>query len=279
MRTRAARARSKRDESFLDRLDALRVLRADEDEQGALLEELAEVGAPERDIARELLAGQQPLRRPEEFEDAHRGVMRALEVLQRNGGRSATVTGLGPLNRPACGVVSFVTRWITRRHRFALVDEIRGLYEAREANAVFGSREHRLLRRARLQATVVEQGYGHLAHGLPSLLVGGAVLSTTFAALRNVLGSAFSSTAGTIVVPLVLGTLVAGLAWACLEAAGVARRRIRLSTDSAVRTLWETIGACGEAPEDRSVRYALIAIVLLLVAWLAVPVTIWLAFG
>jgi len=92
MRTRSARARSKRDESFLDRLDALRVLRADEDEQGALLEELAEVGAPERDIARELLAGQQPLRRPEEFEDAHRRVMRALEVLERNGARSATAT-------------------------------------------------------------------------------------------------------------------------------------------------------------------------------------------
>lgn len=93
------------------------------------------------------------------------------------------------------------------------------------------------------------------------------------------LGSAFSSTVGTIVVPLVLGTLVAALAWACLEAAGVARRRIHLSTDSAVRTLWETIGACGDAPADRSVRYALIAIVLLLVGWLAVPITIWLVFG
>jgi hypothetical protein len=278
VRTRAAKARSKRDDSFLDRLDALRVLRADENEQGALLEELAEIGAPERDIARELLF-ERPLLRPDEFEEAHRRMMRALEVLQRNGGRPATVTGLGPLNRPACSVVSLVMRWITRRHRFSLVDEIRGLYEAREANTVFGSPEHRMLRRARLQTTVVEQGYGHLALGLPSLLVGGAAISTTFAVLRNALGSAFSSSAGTIVVPLVLGTIVAILSWACLEAAAVARRRIRLSTDRAVRTLWDTIGACGEAPEDRSIRYALLAIGLLLVAWLAVPVTIWLVFG
>jgi hypothetical protein len=131
----------------------------------------------------------------------------------------------------------------------------------------------------RLQTTVVEQGYGHLALGLPILLVGGAAVSTTFAVLRNALGSAFSSSAGTIVVPLVLGTIVAILSWACLEAAAVARLRIRLSTDRAVRALWDTIGACGEAPEDRSIRYALLAIGLLVVAWLAVPVTIWLVFG
>jgi hypothetical protein len=41
---------------------------------------IAELGETERDIARELMAVK-PLAHPERFEEAHRGVMRALEVL------------------------------------------------------------------------------------------------------------------------------------------------------------------------------------------------------
>ena len=139
-------------DSLLGRLDALRVLRADDEaEKGVLLEELAELGAAERDIARELL-GVRPLAQPDRFEEAHRSVIRALEVLERNGGRRATVTGLGPLNSPACFVVTLVAGWIARQHRFALVRQLGRLYEAREANTTFGSPEHRMLRRARDQA-------------------------------------------------------------------------------------------------------------------------------
>jgi hypothetical protein len=67
----------------------------------------------------------------------------------------------------------------------------------------------------------------------------------------------------------------AGLAWAALFAAGVARRRIRLSTDQPMKALWETIGACGEPPHDESYNFAVYAIVLLILAWILVP----LAFG
>jgi hypothetical protein len=175
--------------------------------------------------------------------------------------------------------VTLVAGWIARQHRFALVRQFGRLYEAREANTTFGSPEHRMLRRARLQTAVVEQGWGGSQIGIPGFLIGGAALSTTFAALRNVLGSVFESTVGTIFVPIVLGTIVAGLSWACLEAAAVARRRIRLSTDRPVRALWETIGACGEAPRDHSLTFAIVAIVLLVASWLAIPALIWILAG
>ncbi len=263
-------------DSLFDRLDAFRVLSAeDEGEKEALLEEIAELGEPERDIARELLAVK-PLAQPDRFEEAHRSVMRALEVLERNGGRTAAVTRFGPLNRPASAIVSLVAGWITKQHRHSLVDEIRGLYEAREGNSVPLTPEHRMLRRARLQMANVEHGYGSSRLALPGFLLTGAALSTTFAVLRNALGSLFESTLWSVIVPLILGGIVVALSWACLYGASVARRRIRLSTDGPVRALWATVGAAGDAPRDHSLGFAVTAILLLIGAWLAVPVIIWL---
>ena len=273
---RGRKARREWYDSILDRLDAVRVLRADDDEtKGALLEEIAELGEPEYDIARELLAAK-PLAHPDRFEQAHRSAMRALEVLDRNGGREAAVTRLGPLNAPATFVVSLVAGWITSRHSRSLAGEIRGLYQAREANAVPGTTEHRMLRRARLQAVNIEEGYGAAKLGVPGFLLTGAALSTSFAVLRNALGSVFESTLGTVLISLTLGLVVFTLAWGFVYGAAVARRRIRLSTDGPIRALWEAVGACGDAPRDHSLGLAVVAILLLIVAWLAVPVLIWL---
>lgn len=72
---------------ILDRLDALRVLRADTpEEKGALLEQLAGTGQAERGIVDEL-SKVRPLWRPDRFEEAHRMAMRSIEVLDR-GARS-----------------------------------------------------------------------------------------------------------------------------------------------------------------------------------------------
>jgi hypothetical protein len=94
-----------------------------------------------------------------------------------------------------------------------------------------------------------------------------------------VLGSIFESVLWSVLVPILLGAIVLALSWVFLYGAAVARRRIRLSTDRPVRALWDAIGSCGEAPRDHSLGFALIAIALLIVAWLAVPVVIWLIFG
>ena len=59
------------------------------------------------------------------------------------------------------------------------------------------------------------------------------------------------------------------------HAAGVARRRIRLSTDQPIKALFETIGACGNPPKDDSYNFAVYAIVLLVLAWILVPAVLW----
>ena len=71
----------------------------------------------------------------------------------------------------------------------------------------------------------------------------------------------------------------AGLAWASLYAAGVARRRIRLSTEQPVKALYETIGACGKPPKDDSYNFAVYAIVLLAMAWVLIPVALWISIS
>jgi hypothetical protein len=129
------------------------VLRADSpEEKGRLLEELGGSGKVEQDIVSEL-AKVKPLWRPDQFDAAHRMAMRSLEVLDRNGARQARLPPLGPLKPVVSYLVQFVTRWIVKGHQNRLISNIRKLYERREANTVWGSRERVSLRRARIEAT------------------------------------------------------------------------------------------------------------------------------
>ena len=266
------------DELILDRIDALRVLRADsEEEKGALLEKIAGRGKPEQDIVSEL-SKVRPLWRPDRFEEAHRMAMRSLEVLDRNGARSPKLPRLGPLTPPAAYVVEQMTRWIVKGHQNTMVTRVRKLYERREANSVWGSPEHHMLRRARIDAARVEPGYKGNPLGLPTFLLGGAVLSSVASGLNRFVAWAFNDTVGVIIFALVFGVVFFGLAWAALYSAGVARRRIRLCTDQPMKALWETIGACGTPPKDGSYDFAVYAIVLLALAWVLVPMAGWLLF-
>ena len=87
-----------------------------------------------------------------------------------------------------------------------------------------------------------------------------------------------SWTAATILIPYVgvKGLVFGFLAWAALYSAGVARHRIKLCTDQPVKALWETVGACGHPPKDGSYDFAVYAIILLALAWVLVPLAIWL---
>ena len=264
------------DDLILDRIDALRILRAvTPEEKGALLEKIAGRGQPEQDIL-DQLSKVRPLWRPDRFEEAHHLAMRALEVLDRNGSRRAKLPRLGPLKPIATYLVQQMTRWIVKGHQNTLVTRIRKLYERREANSVWGTPEHHMLRRARLDATRVEPGYKGNQLGLPTFLLGGAIISTIFSGIQAFIRWAFSDTTGSIILAAVLAVVFGGLAWAALHAAGVARRRIRLSTDQPIRALWETIGACGNPPKDSSYDFAVYAIILLALLWLLVPLATWL---
>lgn len=264
------------DELILDRIDALRVVRAvTPEEKGALLEKIAGRGQVEQDIVREI-SKIKPLWRPDRFEEAHRMAMRSLEVLDRNGARKAKLPRLGPLKPLASYIVQQMTRWIVKGHQNTLVTRIRKLYERREANSIPGTPEYHMLRRARISAARVEPGYKGNQLGLPTFLLGGAIISTVFSGIQAFIRWAFSDTTGSVILAAVLAVVFGMLAWAALYAAGVARRRIRLSTDQPIRALWETIGACGNPPKDSSYDFAVYAIVLLTLTWLLVPLATWL---
>jgi len=264
-------------ELLLDQLDALRVLRAQNDEEkGHLLEQIGGKGAVDQDIVRQMSAIR-PLRYPERFEEAHRMMMRGIEVLDRNGSRAAAVAHLGPLRPIGQWMVQLVSRWIVRSHLNRLMTNISSLYEKREANASWGTAEHSMLRRARLDARRVQTGMSRQTLGLPAFLLGGAFITSIVSALQSVARSALDSTTGVIILAVVLMSVLAALSWVALYSAGVSRRRIRLSTDQPIKALWETIGAAGKPPRDESYNFAVYAIILLILSWIVVPLAVWLA--
>lgn len=261
---------------FLDRIDALRVLRADSaEEKGRLLEEIGGPGKVEQDIVSEL-SKVKPLWQPAHFEAAHRLAMRSLEVLDRNGVRGAPMPKqVGPL-KPVVGfIVQLVTRWIVRGYQNSLASSIRKLYERREANSIWGSPAHVMLRRARINAVQVEQGLKSNPVGVPGFLLGGAVLSGLFSLIGKGLGLAITDDVGRITMGVIIGLLLLGLSWVAIYSASIARRRIRLTTQQPMQNLWDTIGAAGNPPRDHSYHFALIAIILMVVASLAIPIVVY----
>jgi hypothetical protein len=264
-------------ELLVDQIDALRVLRADtDDEKGRLLEQIGGKGIVEQEMVAQMSAIR-PLHHPDRFEEAHRIMMRGIEVLDRNGPRPAKVPNVGPLRPIAQWLVQQVTRWIVRSHLNRLTGRICGLYEKREANSDWGTREHAMLRRARLDARRVQANSSGNALGLPTFLLGGAALTSIASGLQSLARSAMDSTLGISVLGFIAVFVLGALSWVALYSAGVARRRIRLSTDQPMKALWETIGAAGNPPRDESYNFAVYAIILLVLAWIVIPLAIWLA--
>jgi hypothetical protein len=260
---------------LLDRIDALRVLRADSpEEKGRLLEEIGGPGRVEQQII-DQLSKIKPLWKPQQFAATHRMAMRSLEVLDRNGVRGAPMPRqLGPL-KPVIGfVVQLVTRWIVRDYQNGLATNIRKLYERREANSVWGSEDHVLLRRARINAVQVEQGLKSNPVGVPGFLLGGAVLSGLFSWVADATKGAFHSTVSRVVLGVVIGAIMLTLSWVAIYAASIARRRIRLTTQQPVQALWDSVGAAGDPPRDKSYQFAIIAIVLMALSALAIPIIV-----
>jgi hypothetical protein len=262
---------------LIDQIDSLRVLRADSDEEkGRLLEQIGGKGLVEQEMVAQMSAVK-PLHHPDRFEEAHRIMMRGIEVLDRNGPRPAKVPNVGPLRPVAQWLVQQVSRWIIKSHLNRLTGRICGLYEKREANSDWGTREHAMLRRARLDARRVQASASGSALGLPTFLLGGAALTSVASGLQSLARTAMDSTLGVSILGFITVFVLGALSWVALFSAGVARRRIRLSTDQPMKALWETIGAAGKPPRDESYNFAAYAIILLVLAWIVVPLAIWLA--
>ena len=257
-----------------DRLKALRRLTHDDDEAGttSVLDEFGAKGKVEQEILKEL-AALNPLYMPHRFTAAHHLVMRSLEVLDRNGARPAKIPKMGPLTPIAAFLVQLVARFIVRNHQAEVITQIRNIYIRREANSPRDSAERRMLRWARMDAERMLPTLKKNPLGVPTFLLGGAVISWVSSALGSAIEGA-KSKIGLLILLIVLVFLLTGITWAVLRGSAVARSRINMSLDGPLKALWETIGVAGKPPKDSSRQFALIAIILTGVLFILLPVAL-----
>jgi hypothetical protein len=237
---------------------------------------LAEIGVDTRTEAALLgeIAAAGPLAHPDRFEQSHRLVMRALEVLDRDGWKHPVLRRLGPFSGAAAGAVQFVARTIVRGHVSNVVHALSRLYARRESQSQTASAERRMLARARIQADRLTLGYKGGSLPLPTVLIGGAAVPVLASIARQF--GAVKGQGPLLIVPLgvILAILFAVLAWVLLQGAGLAHRRIKVTLDPSLAALYETIGHCGNPPRDDSAAIAAAAIALTALAWFGVPIAI-----
>lgn len=259
----------------LDDLDEkLQAFQAFRKSDSAATESILDVLGAEDDVDRDIvleLSAPRPLGHPDRFPQAHALAVRALEVLDRNGARGVRVSGLGPLNPVAAYLIQQVAHFIVRSYQSTVVDTMLALYARREANAGLDDEARPMLTRARIHMTRLAPGFKRSPLGIPTFLLGGAVLSTMVQLLVSAASSALGSIWTRMAAIVVVGLVITGAAWVILRGAAVARRRIRLTTDPPLAALWETIGRCGSPPRDQSRAIAFIAIILTFLPWVLVP--------
>lgn len=236
----------------------------------SILDTLGAQDDVDRDIVLEL-SSPRPLGHPDRFPHAHALAIRALEVLDRNGARGVHVSGLGPLGPVAAYLIQQVAHFIVRSYQSSVVDAMSQLYARREANAQRDDPARRMLTRARIHMTRVAPGFKRSPLGIPTFLLGGAVISTLLQILLSLANQALGTLWSRAVAVVILGLVIGGAAWIILRGAAVARRRIRLTTDPPLDALWETIGRCGEPPRDQSRAIAFIAVILTFIPWVLIP--------
>jgi len=237
---------------------------------------LAEIGVDTRTEAALLgeIAAAGPLAHPDRFEQSHRLVMRALEVLDRDGWKHPVLRRLGPFSGATAGAVQFVARTIVRGHVSNVVHALSRLYARRESQSQTAGAERRVLARARIQADRLTLGYKGGSLPLPTVLIGGAAVPVLASIARQF--GAVKGQGPLLIVPLgvILAIVFALLAWVLLQGAGLAHRRIKVTLDPSLAALYETIGHCGNPPRDDSAAIAAAAIALTALAWFVVPIAI-----
>jgi hypothetical protein len=181
------------------------------------------------------------------------------------------VPRLGPLTPIATFAVQLVTRFIVRNYQADVIDAVRNLYSRRLAWFRPGDNGRMAMLRARRDADRVADGYKGNPIGVPTFLLGGAVISAVAQGVRLVSDAALGSRPTAVTIVASTFVILAAASWAILRGAAVARHRIRLTTETPIAALWETIGRCGRPPEDDSQTFAVYAIILTIVGWLIIP--------
>jgi hypothetical protein len=208
---------------------------------------------------------------PERFPEAHRTVMRALEVLDREGFRNPTVPNLGPIQPIAEYVVEFVAEYIVKSYAEGIAGRLRKLYARRETQAEPGSPERKLLGGARVEMDRITPGFSGGGIGAPVLVAGGLALPL-LASLSQYLGAIDVTNPMILWVGIgLLFVIFLSLSAAMLRGAAVAHHRSRLIMNGPLHALWETIGHAGNPPEDDSVEIATGALMLAALVWFVLP--------
>ena len=265
-------------DEFDEKLQAFNVFRKSDAEAADRI--LGQVGATD-EVDRQIileLASKRPLGHADRFPEAHAGAMRAIEVLDRNGSGGIKINRLGPLNPVAEYLVQQVVHFLVKSHIRNVINNLTNLYTRREAASLVDDPHRQLLNRARQQTERVGPGYRGNPLGFPTFILGGAFLSTIVGSLQGVVVSAIDSLFGQVLLIAALFAVMVALSWAVLKGAGVARRRITLTVDQPLEALYQTVGRCGKPPRDHARVFALLALILMAVAWILVPIAIGVSF-
>ena len=260
-------------------LEAVDPLNRPAENESAIASLLEEVDGPDdySDLRRELGRGR-PLADAVHFPGAHRRTVSALETLGRHGyARPKTAARFRPLAFVVRWLVQLVVRYVVVDYLRTVSRDLRNLYWLREMASEESSAERKLLRAAREDAEGLITVFKRRQLGLPSFVIGGLLVPLVATGWRLAQGMAttswWSATIATSVT--VVGALAASAI--VLRGAATARHRIALCADAALDDLWGTVGWCGSRPRDDSYRFATVAIVLMVGAWVVVPAIVGIA--
>lgn len=251
------------------RLESLRFLtETDEAQIDSLIESFSTEGTVEATMLEEL-ASTSVLAHPDRFDEAHRRLIRSFEVYDRNSIKAPSALRVPrPLRPLATRMVQALIFVIVRMFQKRVLGEVRTLYALREANAPTQSPERDMLTAARAQIDLITPNLTKATSPLPAFLMGGAVISGTASLVRRSLVDEW----GQVAVGLAFVLIGLAMFWCVIKASAIARRRSRLVMGPPVAALWEVVGQAGVPPRDRARLFAVLATLVLLAAWIVVPV-------
>src|SRR5918999_1066229 len=258
-------------------IERLKLLGEDEEAIGRYLDSIEVTSRREREMLHEI-SRTRPLAHPERFPEAHRNMVESLESLSRHG-YHGTAAGrrMGPLRPIVRRTVRLVARYVVVSYIKEISTQLKNLYTLREIQAVAGTDERWELRRARTDAERMVEALKRRQLGLPTFLIGGALVPL-FATVGRVTGL-LGSTLWAAVLAAAGVVISLAASWVILRGAALASRRIRLATLGPAQTLWAAIGWCGKPPRDQSRTFVIISVALTLGSWILVPLLVGIALA
>jgi len=260
-------------------LDRLRLLSGDDTAIASFLDELEVQSPREREMLAEL-ARTEVLAHPDRFDVDHRRALEALESLRRHGFHGSRAgSSLGPFQSVVRWMVELVARYVVVSYLKSVATTMRNLYWMREMEAASDSRELKLLRPARFDATALCEIMRSREIGVPSFVLAGLLLPLGATIWRLMSGFRFDSPVVAVVVGLLGVAIGVGLSWVVLRGCALASARIHLSVREPLQVVWEDIGSCGRPPKPGVRTFAFVAIVLMVAVWIVLPLLVALAFA